>query len=272
MERKLNVVITGSSRGIGFGLASQFLENGHNVLINSTNLEKLNIAFEKLKKFSDKTVGLAFNVNEPDFVNRAFELMNAKFGDIDIWINNAGIPQPYKIVSEIDDEFIEKQLKTNLISVINISKKVYSKMNESSGGKIFNMEGFGSNGRMGYKMSIYGTSKNALTYFTKSFAKEIGGEKIQINRLNPGMVVTDFLNLAFENSTEEEKIKTKKVFNMLGSEVDEVVKFLYKGIIKSKKNNDSINYLTTIKLLSKLIKNVVSPRNYFKIKENGKEN
>lgn len=260
----MNIIITGSSRGIGFGLAKEFLSHYHNVLINSTTEEKLKIALEKLGKFKDKIVGLAYNVNNSDFVEKAFQLMTEKFGGVDIWLNNAGIPQPYKKVHEIDDEKISNLLTTNLITVANITKKVYLKMNEANRGKIFNMEGFGSDGRMGHKMTIYGTSKRALTYFTKSYSKEVGGDKVQINRMSPGMVITDFIMSSMDNATPKEIKSFQTIFNILGSEVDEVARFLYKKIIKSKKNNDSINFLTNSKILFRFVRHIFAPRNYFK--------
>ncbi|MBN2893271.1 MAG: SDR family oxidoreductase [Bacteroidales bacterium] len=262
----MNVVITGSSRGIGFGMAKEFLKNGHKVLINSTSVEKLNIATEKLKEYSENIARLVLSVNEPNFVDRAFDIMNERFGGVDIWLNNAGISQPYFNVHEISDEIIENILKTNLITVANITKKVYSKMNAVRGGKIFNMEGFGSDGRMGHKMTIYGTSKRALTYFTESFAKEVGGKKVQICRMSPGMVITDFIVSPMEHANEKEIKQFHSIFNILGSKVDEVAHFLYKGIMRSKKNNDSINFLTTPKILFRFVRHLFSPRNYFENK------
>ncbi len=259
----MNVVITGSTRGIGFALAERFLENKHNVLINGTSEQSITRALEKLKNYKSQIVPLVKKVSEKDFADLAFTLINQRFGTVDIWINNAGMAQSYKLAYELDDDEINEVITTNLINVIQLTAKVYRWMLQQNTGKIFNMEGFGSDGRKMSFMALYGTSKSALSYFTRSFAKEIGGDKIQVGRLSPGMVVTEFINKALESAPAKEQERIKKAYNMLGNLPKNVSQFLYSGINKSTKNNDKINYLSSFKIMKKIVIYQFQKNNYF---------
>ena len=125
------------------------------------------------------------------------------------------------------------------------------------------MEGFGSDGRMMPKMTIYGTSKAALRYFTRSMAKEAEGTPVQIGALSPGMVVTDFILNSMEKGDPEEIERTKNIFNILGEKVETVAPFLVKGILRSTRNNDKIFYLNGRKVMWKFLKSNFKKNNYF---------
>ena len=114
------------------------------------------------------------------------------------------------------------------------------------------MEGFGSDGRMMNKLTLYGTTKRAVNYFTKSVSKEIDGVGVQIGILSPGMVRTDFLNSATDTRSPKETKQFKKVYDILAEDVDVVTGFLAPRILKSKKNYDRIEFLTKGKLMLKI--------------------
>ena len=106
--------------------------------------------------------------------------LSQEFGNIDIWINNAGIDQERRCFWEVDTEDYEKVIRTNLIGVLNGCHVAFRHMLEQGYGQIYNMEGFGSNGMMREKMTIYGTSKSALSYFTRSLAIEAKNTNIKV--------------------------------------------------------------------------------------------
>lgn len=121
-------------------------------------------------------------------------------------------------------------------------------------GKVFNMEGFGSDGSVMDKLSLYGTSKCAVNYFTKAVSKEVKNEKIQVGILSPGMVRTDFLKTSMAEGSEAERKRSKKVFDILAEEVDVVSAFLCHKMLQSKKNYDRIEFLSKRRLFPKLAK------------------
>lgn len=253
MEVK-TVLITGSTRGIGFGLAKEFLLLGHQVIINGTSDESLSSALKKLDGFSPNIIGLAGDVSNATTYENLISLAIQNFGKIDIWINNAGIPQSHKLIFELENQEIQNVISTNLVGLLIGTKAAINFFKKQGFGKLFNMEGFGSTGRMMEKLTLYGTSKRAVNYFTKSVSLEHKTENFQIGSLSPGMVRTDFLKKAINSFTPEEQKRNTKVFQILAEDPEIVTHVLVKKILRSTKQYDRINYLSPGRLIPKLIK------------------
>ena len=137
---------------------------------------------------------------------------------------------------------------------------------QSAGGFIYNVEGYGSNDAMMTGLNLYGTSKRALTHFTKAFAKELeeSGSKVRIGRLSPGIMITDFTvrSLGGENEIKLPE-KTKKVYNILGDYPDIVADFLSKRIAENTKNDAHIEWLTDRKAAWRFMTAGFNKRNFF---------
>jgi len=257
-----SVVITGSTRGIGFGLAAKFLERGLNVAVNGTSEESVHSALEKLSAFKEQILGVQGKTDDRASMERLFDKALEQFGNVDIWINNAGINQPRKMAWELEAMEVGRIIDVNIMGMINGTSVAYNKMLHQGHGKIFNMEGLGSDGRIEKKMAVYGTSKCALSYYTKAFAKENSYKDIQVGLLSPGMVLTDFMTNAL-NGPPEDVARFKKIFNILGDDVDTVTTYLADGILKSKKNYDHIRWLSPGKVMMRFMSAPFSKRNFF---------
>jgi short-subunit dehydrogenase len=108
------------------------------------------------------------------------------------------------------------------------------------------MEGLGSNNMIQPKTILYGTTKHALTYFTKGLAKELAGTPVMAGRLSPGMMLTDFITKTpdGEKSPAIEENNFKKIFNILADRPETVAAFFIPRILKNKRNNAHIVWLT----------------------------
>ena len=168
------VVITGSARGLGFEMAKVFRKNNFNVVISDLNEEKLKKAKEELEKIeSDGKVSYTLcNVTKSDDISNLIDFAKKEFEKIDIWINNAGVNQPEKPIWELTEDEINFVLNVDLKGAIMGSKLALLQLQKDGGGAIYNIEGYGSNDAMMLGLSIYGTSKRAITYFTDALAKE----------------------------------------------------------------------------------------------------
>ena len=260
-----HILITGSTRGIGFGLAQRFIEADCRVTINGMTVESVNSALQKLRKSYPlaKVHGLAGDVGNSQEVERLWDYASKSFGKIDIWINNAGIDQERKNAWDIAPTAFERIVKTNLLGIFNGSTLAFKRMLEQGNGQIFNMEGFGSDGMIREKMTLYGTTKSAVRYFTRSLAKEAINTPILVGTLSPGMVVTDFLLKSVKlNSPDSER--NKKVFNILADEVDTVTSFLSQRILENKKNNVHIAWLTKRKVIWRFASSSFIKRDLFR--------
>ena len=248
------IVITGSTRGIGKGLAVEFAKKGCNIIVNGRSEDTVDESVEYLSKLNSNAIGVIGDVNDIKTHQKIIDVAVEKFSKIDIWINNAGIPQANELFVNLSPTSIKNIIDVNIYGLIIGSQIAAQHMIKQGFGKIFNMEGFGSDGRTMKKLSLYGTTKRAVNYFTKSLAKEFKNEQVQIGILSPGMVRTDFLDSAMKNQSEEEIKKFKKVSDVLAEDVDKVSLFLSERVLSSTKNYDRIEFLTKSKLMVKIFK------------------
>jgi short-subunit dehydrogenase len=253
MEIK-TIVITGSTRGIGHGLAMEFLKRGHQVILNGRDEALVRQTVEELKTHGTGVIGVAGDVTDEGTFQKLIDQSQSLFGKIDIWINNAGVPQTQNFFHLLESSEIERLVSVNITSLMVGTRIAIGFFMHQGYGKVFNMEGFGSDGRMMDKLSLYGTSKRAVNYFTKSVSKEIKDEKIQVGILSPGMVRTDFLTGAMATGSDAEQERNKKVFDILAENVDVVTEFLTSKMLISEKKYDRIEFLTKRRLIPKLFK------------------
>jgi NAD(P)-dependent dehydrogenase (short-subunit alcohol dehydrogenase family) len=256
-----HVLITGSTRGIGFGLAQRFIEANLKVTINGTSQSSVQIALKKLKDIYPTAVlqGFSCNVSNFEEVELLWENAIKDFGPIDIWINNAGIDQARKYIWEMNASEISQIININIAGVINGSSIAFRKMNSLDGGQIFNMEGFGSDGMLMKKMTLYGTTKRGVRYFTHSLAKEATQTKVLVGSLSPGMVLTDILLNSLKSNPDEAE-SNKRIFNILADKVDTVTPFLCRKMLANTKNNTHIAWLTKGKVMGRFIRSVFIKR------------
>jgi len=253
MDKK-TLVITGSTRGIGYGLALEFLKREHRVILNGRDEKRLRKTVEEFKEQGFSVSGVPGDVGNEDTFHSIIEHATSHYGKIDIWINNAGIPQSQKYFHELDSKEIESLVSVNVTAVMIGTRTAVRFFKQQGYGKVYNMEGFGSDGRIMDKLSLYGTTKRAVNYFTKAISREVKEQSIQVGILSPGMVRTDFLTNSASAADPAEQERNKKVFDILAEDVDMVTGFLFKKILSSKKKYDRIEYLTFRRLAPRLIK------------------
>ena len=265
------VVITGSARGFGLAQAKKFKELGYNVVISDINEDNLKKALEELNQINgDKTKALQVKCNVTDIsdVENLFLKAKEEFGQVDIWINNAGVNSPDKPVYELTDKEIAFILDVDLKGAIYGSKVAFKYMKEQGFGKIYNVEGYGSNDAMMTGLTMYGTAKRAVTYFTESLAKEsedVCQGKVKVCRLAPGIMITDFITHANgDKSKIELKEKTKKVYNILGDYPETIVNYVVPRMISNNKNNKQILWLTNRKAFWRFLTAGFNKRDFFK--------
>ncbi len=265
------VVITGSARGFGFEQAKKFKELGWNVVISDVNEENLKIAYEKLNQINPEKTKVHMvrcDVTVYSDLEILYTEAVKEFKAVDIWINNAGVNQPDKPVYQLSQKEIDFMLDIDLKGAIYGSKLAFGKMKEQGFGQIYNVEGYGSNDAMMTGLSIYGTAKRAITYFTLALAKEsddVTDGKVKVCRLTPGIMITDFIKTANGGNTKIElPEKTKKVYNILGDYPETIVNYCVPRMIKNKKNNARIMWLTNRRAFRRFLFAGFNKRDFFK--------
>lgn len=244
-----NIVITGSTRGIGLAMAMEFLRAGCHVTLSGRGEGLTKEVLNVLSPFEGNYIYISCNVGEKADHQNLWDVSFAKWGSIDIWINNAGQNSPHEFCWEIDEKHTENIIKTNITGVIFGSQVAVAGMTKQGHGAIYSMEGLGSNNMIQPKTILYGTSKHALTYFCKGLAKELDGKNIIAGRLSPGMMLTDFITKD-PNGTQSDVLKDQqfiKLFNILADKPETVAKFFIPRILSNTKNNAQIAWLTNRK-------------------------
>lgn len=262
------VVITGSGRGFGFEMAKEFLKYNYNVVITDINKDVLKSAEENLKdiKTKGKIYSHEINVCDENSVSKAIDDILKEFESIDVWINNAGVNQPDKYLWELDINDISKIIDIDLKGTIICSNKILPVMIKQKHGQIYNVEGHGSNDALIDKLTVYGTAKRGITYFTESLAHEVKKYAgICVGKITPGIMITNFL---FHSLGDGEKIelddKTKKIYNILGDYPETIARFMVKKIVVNNKNNVKFAWLTNKRAFLRFIKYSFVKRDLFK--------
>lgn len=248
------VVITGSTRGIGLGLAENFLRRGCKVMISGRSQEVVDDVVARLAgQFStDSVTGCACEITDADQLKGLWDAAAQRFGQVDVWINNAGISLPRLPLKDTDPAQIEKVVEINLGGLLLANRVALRGMTAQGSGQIWNMEGFGSGGQMQPGMCVYGATKRAVNYINGALQKEVKGTGVQVCTLSPGIVVTDLL-IGDYDTTSPEWEKSKKIFNILGDKVETVTPFLVNGILKVDKSGAKVAWLTGGKAFSRFM-------------------
>lgn len=258
------VVITGSTRGIGFGLADEFLKRGCNVVVNGRSAESVQQACGQLTQAhaEDHVFGFPGVVTDSEKVQLLWDAALAHFGRVDIWVNNAGIAHETEPAWELPVETMKAVVDTNILGTMVASSIAMRGMLAQGHGQIYNMEGFGAGGDTREGMSIYGTSKAAVRYYSKALIAEAEKTAVQIGILSPGMVITDMILNQYQEKPEELE-KVKRIFNIIADRVENVTPWLVDKMLANKKNGAHFRYAPPTKLALRFISAPIKKRDVF---------
>jgi 2-dehydro-3-deoxy-L-rhamnonate dehydrogenase (NAD+) len=182
-------VVTGGARGIGYAVAERLLRSGATVSLWDLDAAKLSDACTQLAAFG--TVGACcLDLTEDAAVQRAAQGTVARFGKIDILINNAGITGGNAPTWEFDPKAWRRVIEVNLVAPYLTSRSIVPVMRERRYGRIVNVASVaGKEGNP--NASHYSASKAGLIGFTKSLAKELATQGILVNCVTPAVAKTD---------------------------------------------------------------------------------
>jgi short-subunit dehydrogenase len=243
------IVITGSTRGIGLAMAKTFLATGCQVTLSGRG-ESLGAGVQnELNAYEDKYIYIPCDVQCKSDLLRLWNKSKDTWGQIDIWINNAGQNAPNAFVYETDESYVNKIIATNITGMVYGSQIAAKEMLLQKHGAIYSMEGLGSNNMIQKKTILYGMTKHALTYFMKGLAKELDGTSVIAGRLSPGMMLTDFITKTPDGKTAaiEQDERFQRLFNILADKPETVAAFFVPRILANKRNNVQISWLTNRK-------------------------
>ena len=227
---------------------------GCSVTINGRTGNTVHAAATQLSEgYDDRRVtGVVGSVAILEDVRHIWREAVEAFGGVDVWINNAGLGQTWAPLGEVEQREICDIIDVNILGTINGCRVAMDGMAGQGGGQIFNMEGYGSDGRMGQLLTVYGMSKRAIQYLSRSLAKELSGSSVRLGTLYPGMVVTDLLLTPMAHVPEEFE-RAKKIFNIIADRVETVAPYLARRVLSNTKHDVRISWISTAKILLRFL-------------------
>lgn len=259
-----SVVITGSTRGIGYGLADALLSLGCAVTINGRTQAGVERARRELseKHRSENVLGVAGNVIRFEEVEGLWNAARSRFGKVDIWINNAGIAHPQLSFWKHPPERIKAVVETNVLGAMNGAAVALRGMIEQGFGALYNVEGLGSSGRRVEGLTLYGTTKYGLRYLTDALVEETKGTPVLVGALRPGMIITDLITQQFEGRPDDWE-RAKRIFNILADRVETVTPWLARKILANDRSGVRIFWLTPAKMVGRFLLSPFHKRDLF---------
>jgi len=219
-------MITGSSRGIGKGIATAFAKDGEKIIINYlTHYDDAKETAEELaKKYHVEVEIIKANVSKEEEVIQMIKKAKEKFGRVDVLINNAGVHKD-SVVWKMNTDVWNEVISTNLTGAFLCTKHVIPLMRENGWGRIINISSVvGQVGTFG--TSNYSASKSALFGFTKGVAREVADRNITVNCVALGYIEAG-MNLRLSEEVRERVLQVIPVkrFGKI-EEVGDLVVFL----------------------------------------------
>lgn len=181
-------IVTGGSKGIGFGMAQALAHAGADIVVVSRNLAEGEKAAEEIMGFGRKAIAISCDVTVPSAVDAMVAKTVEVFGKVDILLNNAGM-NIRKPVVELSEEDWDRVLDTNLKGIFLVARRAGMEMIRQKGGKIINIASI--LGMIGLPMlAPYAASKGGIVQMTKVMALEWAQYNINVNAIAPAYIKT----------------------------------------------------------------------------------
>ncbi|WP_322013865.1 SDR family oxidoreductase [Paraburkholderia sp. J12] len=180
-------IVTGSSQGIGLGIAERFAREGAKIVMTGRRADALETAAEPLRSLTE-VLTVPSDVRKAEDTKRVVEATVRRFGTVHVLVNNDGAP-PLGPIEQFDDDTWDAAVERNLMSVVRMVREVVPYMREQRNGAIVNIAALSAIQPMdGFGLSV--ATWAGLLGYAKSLANEIGVHGIRINTICPGYIDT----------------------------------------------------------------------------------
>lgn len=195
------VIITGGSKGLGAGIVRSFLESGDRVATCARSSSAEVSAWQADPALADRFLFMPADLSNRADSDAFVKAVFAKWGQIDVLINNAGVARD-GVLGLFSDEDTDLVVDLNLKGTIHITRLVSRHMLTQHRGRIVNISSI--IGLSGYRgLAVYGATKAALDGFTRGLARELGSRGITVNSVAPGYLRTEMSHGLDEDQLEQ---------------------------------------------------------------------
>ncbi|MEU0396224.1 SDR family oxidoreductase [Streptomyces sp. NPDC006208] len=192
-------LVTGASRGIGYGIAEALVARGDKVVITGRGEEALKEAVERLG--ADRVIAVAGKAHDEAHQAAAVEAAMDAFGRVDFLINNAGTNPVFGPIAELDLGVARKVYETNVISALGFAQQTWKAWQKENGGAIVNIASVAGVSASPF-IGAYGMSKAAMVNLTLQLAHEMA-PGVRVNAIAPAVIKTKFAEALYEGREAE---------------------------------------------------------------------
>jgi len=220
------VMITGATAGFGEATAHEFAKNGYDIIITGRRKERLNALTEELsKKHGAEVFALNFDVRNNAETQKSIHSLPAKWQNIDVLVNNAGLASGFGPVQNGDTEDWDKMIDTNVKGMLYVTRCVAPMMIKNKKGHIINI---GSTaGKEAYlNGNVYCATKFAVDALTKSMRIDMLPHGIRVSSVCPGMAETEFSVVRFHGDKDKAKNVYKGLQPLTATDISDVIYYV----------------------------------------------
>ncbi|CAM3622855.1 SDR family oxidoreductase [Kibdelosporangium persicum] len=179
-------VVTGAASGIGAAIATVFAANGARVALLARRSDRIAELAEKLKDNGGQAIAVTADVTSDESVTAAAEAIHAAFGRVDLVVNNAGVMIPDDITTASFDDW-RKMLDTNVTGVLRVIRAFTPDLTADGHADLVNISSIAAH-EFFKDYAVYGATKAAVTYLSKSLRAELGPKGVRVTNIEPGLV------------------------------------------------------------------------------------
>jgi short-subunit dehydrogenase len=241
-----NVIITGSSKGIGRGLAEEFIKRGHNVTISARGQTSIDSTVADLNQLDGgKASGCPCDVSKKEQVQALWNHGKSEFGRIDYWINNAGTATAQYLAHDVPENVVHTLVDSNVKGTIFGSQVAIKGFLEQGSGSLYNMLGGSFDGkRLTPNMGVYSSTKAADYILTRYLIEEHKDSDLMIGMISPGMLLSDNWFAEQKLMSPEQWQKMKPILNVLCDHVETAAPWLTDQVLTNQKFGRRIAWLS----------------------------
>jgi dehydrogenase/reductase SDR family member 4 len=212
-------IVTGSSKGIGEAIAFVMGQAGAHIVVSSRKQEGVEEVVARFRENGIEATGIVCNTGDPAQNEHLIHETVARYGGVDILVNNAATNPIFGPLAIADGSAFDKIMGVNVKGPFQLANLAYPIMKSRGGGTIINIssvEGM----TPGYGLGLYSVSKSALIMLTKVMAREWGADNIRANVICPGLIQTKFSEPLWNNEMVMKQVMMRQPLKELGQPED----------------------------------------------------
>ncbi|MEM1190421.1 MAG: glucose 1-dehydrogenase [Pseudomonadota bacterium] len=185
-----NVLMTGASSGIGYGVALGLARGGANVIVGARRVDRLNDLVDTIRAEGGNAMAVSLDVTDRTTIRSALDAAEETFGTVNVVINNAGVANARSFL-KTDEDSVEFTMATNFGGVWKVAQETARRLvDRGTGGSIINIASILGLGAQP-NQTAYASSKGAVVQLTRNMALDLGKYGIRVNAIAPGYFATE---------------------------------------------------------------------------------